>query len=66
MARADKLAVALEISEADKIRPQHLYEPRWASAVLHVGPASLGYDRHVETGARGAAGVSTSCMYLAH
>jgi hypothetical protein len=28
VARADKLAVALEISEADKIRSQHPYEPR--------------------------------------
>ena len=53
VARADKLAVAFEIREADKVRSQHLYESRWTSAVLHVGPACLAYGRHVEAVARG-------------
>src|SRR5271166_1715754 len=53
VARADKLAVAFEIREADKVRSQHLYESRRTSAVLHVGPARLAYGRHVEAVARG-------------
>src|SRR5271165_168240 len=53
VARADKLAVAFEIREADKVRSQHFYESRWTSAVLHVGPARLAYGRHVEAVARG-------------
>jgi len=52
IARANELAVALEIGEADEIRPQHLHEPGWAAAVLHVGPAGLTYGGHVETVAR--------------
>ena len=38
IARADQLAVAPEIREADNIRPQNLNEAEWASAVLQVGP----------------------------
>ena len=53
IARADKLSVALEIREADKVRPQHLYEPGRTSAVLYVGPAGLAYGSHVEAVARG-------------
>jgi len=52
VARADKLAITFEIREADKIRSQHLYESRWTSAVLQVGPARLAYGRHVEAVAR--------------
>ncbi len=52
VARADELAVALEIREADQIRSKHLYEPRWTSAVLHIGPAGLADGRHVEAVAR--------------
>jgi len=36
IARANKLAVALEIREANEIRSQHLYETKWTSAVLQV------------------------------
>jgi hypothetical protein len=53
VARANKLAVALEIREADQIRSQNLYEPRRTAAVLHVGPACLAYGRQVEAVARG-------------
>src|ERR1700758_1268914 len=53
IARAYQLAIALEIREADQIWSQNLYEPRWTSAVLHVGPARLAYGRHVEAIARG-------------
>jgi hypothetical protein len=50
---ADKLTVALEIREADKIRTQYLYESRWTSALLHGGPACLAHGRRVEAVARG-------------
>jgi hypothetical protein len=53
IARADQLAVTLEVREADKIRPQNLNEPGWASAVLEVGPPRLADGRHVEAVARG-------------
>src|SRR5271166_2312439 len=53
VARADKLTVAFEIREPDKVRSQHLYESRRTSAVLHVGPARLAYGRHVEAVERG-------------
>src|SRR5208282_6202080 len=53
VARADKLAIAFEIREADKIRSQHFYESKWTSPVLQVGPACLAYGRHVEAVARG-------------
>ena len=46
--RAYQLAIALEIREADQIWSQNLYEPRWTSAVMHVGPARLAYSRHVD------------------
>ena len=49
----DKLTVALEISEADEIRSEHLCEPKWTSAVLHVGPPCLAYRCHIEAVARG-------------
>ena len=53
IARADQLAVALEVRETDKIRPQHFHEPGWAPAVLDVGPPCLADGRHVEAVARG-------------
>ena len=55
-----------EIREADKIRSQHLDEPRRTSAVLHVGPARLAYGRHVEGIARGdeAGFVRRECVGL--
>src|SRR4029077_16071692 len=53
IARANELAVALEICKANETWSQHLYEPRWTSTVLHVGPARLVYGRHVEAVARG-------------
>ena len=53
IARADQLAVAPEIREADKIRPQNLNEVGWASAVLQVGPPRLADGRQVEAVARG-------------
>jgi hypothetical protein len=53
IASANELAVALEICKANKIWPQHLYETRWTSTVLYVGPTRLAYGRYVETVARG-------------
>jgi hypothetical protein len=52
VARADQLAVTLEICEANEIRSQHLYETRWPAAVLDVRPACLADGRHVEAVAR--------------
>src|ERR1700751_2963757 len=48
ISRAEKLAVAFEVREADQIRSQHLDESNWASAILYVRPAGLAYSRHVE------------------
>ena len=53
VARADELAVALEISETNQVRSQHLYEPSRTTPVLQVGPASLTDGPHIETVARG-------------
>lgn len=53
VARADELAVALEIGEADQMRSQHLDEPRGAAAVLDIRPAGLADGCQVEAVARG-------------
>jgi hypothetical protein len=48
VARADQLTVTLEICEANTIRSQHLYEPRWTATVLDVWPTRLAHGRQVE------------------